>query len=86
MKQSEIVPNLDFIQNGDNVYLTKHYIVKQEINVVRSNFGEAMTFSKDTYYLRTEERDSYFKIVFADRKNFDGQRLSVSTYIRKYVD
>ena len=86
MKKNEIVPNLDFLCDGDNVYLTKHYIVKQEIEVIRSDLGEAMSFSQDTYYLRTEERDSYFKIVFADRKNIDGKRLSVSTYIRKYID
>ncbi len=86
MKKSEVVPNLDFITAGDNVYLTKHFIVKQEINVVRGDLGEAMTFSQDTYYLRTKERDSYYKIVFADRKKIDGQRLSVSTYVRKYID
>ncbi len=86
MKNNEMFPAMDFVDGADNVYRTDNYIVKQEVNVVGNDCGEALTFSQDTYYLRTEERDSYYRILFAERKDLEGRRVSVSTYIRKYVD
>ena len=76
----------DFMINANNVYRTKHYIVKQQVTIVTSNNNEAYLISNDTYYLRTARRDFEYSCIFSKRYNLDGKRLPSSTYTRKYVD
>ena len=50
--------NVDFLENADNVYRTKRYIVKQEIDLEVDSLYDNMMVSHDTYYLRTAARDA----------------------------
>lgn len=78
------IPN--FLQGADNVYRTKHYIVKQRIGVKTDLKENNVMFSHDTYYLRTKERDILYLCIFKDRKNKDGKRLPTTMFARTYVD
>lgn len=84
MKKNSYTP--DFMENANNVYRTKHYIVKQQVTIVVSNNNETYLISNDTYYIRTARRDFEYNCIFNKRHNIDGKRLPSSTYTRKYVD
>ncbi len=79
---------IDFIENADNVYRTKHFIVKQKVNICKSAvIGDAMMMSIDTYYARTPSRDFEYDIIFKTRgKQIEGKRIIASIYTRKYVE
>ena len=76
----------DFMENADNVYRTREYIVRQIIGV---NFDSEMDngiFSQDTFFARTPARDRQYESIFAKRFDLDGRRMKSSMYSRKYVD
>ena len=79
---------IDFVNNADNVYRTREYIVKQQISTsVNKNSLITHLISEDTYYLRTPKRDVEYNIIFKVRgKNIDGKRIRSTMYTRKYVD
>ena len=75
-----------FMENADNVYRTRDYIVRQIIGV---NFDAEMDngiFSQDTFFARTPVRDKQFEATFAKRFNLDGRRMKSSMYSRQYID
>jgi len=79
---------IDFVNNADNVYRTREYIVKQQISTsVNKNSLITHLISEDTYYLRTPKRNVEYNIIFKVRgKNIDGKRIRSTMYTRKYVD
>ena len=79
---------IDFVNNADNVYRTREYIVKQQISTsVNKNSLITHLISEDTYYLRIPKRDVEYNIIFKVRgKNIDGKRIRSTMYTRKYVD
>ena len=79
---------IDVVNNADNVYRTREYIVKQQISTsVNKNSLITHLISEDTYYLRTPKRDVEYNIIFKVRgKNIDGKRIRSTMYTRKYVD
>lgn len=79
---------IDFVNNADNVYRTREYIVKQQISTsVNKKSLITHLISEDTYYLRTPKRDVEYNIIFKVRgKNIDGKRIRSTMYTRKYVD
>jgi hypothetical protein len=80
--------SIDFIQNADNVYRTKDFIVSQKIYTV---FSEDTMInhlvSTDTYYVRTARRDTEYNVIFGVRgKQINGKRIASAMFTRKYVD
>ena len=74
-----------FCRDADNVYRTDNYIVKQVLNVCKnSNTGNTL-ISTDTYYLRTQSRDTLYELWFAERDNVDGKRIPATMQTRKYI-
>lgn len=69
-----------------NVYRTRHYIVFQEIGLCDDEEMGTFLFSVDGYCWRTKQRDADYERRFRKRKDVDGQRIPVGTYIREYVD
>lgn len=77
----------EFLHDADNVYRTKHYIVKQKIKICADQSKQAQILTEDTYYLRTFDRDLVYKQVFRTRGNkLNGVRLKSSLYTRTYID
>ena len=83
----KFVEDVDFMDGALNVYRTKNYIVRQEISIENIE-GKTITFSKDTFFRRTEERDLYYNYIFCFRTydNQDGTRVPVMSTSRRYVD
>ena len=77
--------NVDFLKSADNVYRTKNFIVKQEIDFVCDEFRDNVLLSRDTFYLRTPARDAQYEREFKYKANPDGKRILVSMCSRKYV-
>lgn len=76
----------DFMENADNVYRTRDYIVRQIIGV---NFDAEMDnniFSQDTFFVRTPARDRQYEAIFVKRFNIDGRRLPCNMSSRRYVE
>lgn len=75
-----------FCQCADNVYRTKHYIVKQQL-IIRVGRGEENAIiSTDTYYLRNCKRDKLYELWFSERERVDGKRIMTALHTRRYVD
>lgn len=70
----------------ENVYLTRDYIVKQELYLIANAEQNNAVLIVDTYYRRTLLRDSKYQLLYKDRKHIDGKRLPSNTYIRTYID
>ena len=77
--------NTDFLENADNVYRTRCFIVKQEMEVAKSEVYNNVVISHDTFYLRTYERDVQYEKAFSKKGNINGKRLPSSTTTRKYI-
>lgn len=75
-----------FVIGADNVYRTKHYIVKQSIKKIEHLTEDNMLVSHDTFYLRTSHRDMLYNMYYADKKNKNGKRFPCTTYTRRYVN
>lgn len=75
----------DFLKGADNVYRTKHYIVKQQLRF----FGDQVeneVVSYDTYYICTERRKALYLLFLAGRADPCGRRLPTTIYKRRYID
>lgn len=75
----------DFLVNANNVYRTRHYIIKQTISVSTDNYGNTNIYSDDVYYLRNKNLDKRFNECFADRILLNGKRLHTTTHTKRYV-
>ena len=75
----------EFLKNADNIYRTKCFIVKQEIEVAESEVYDNVVISHDTFYLRTPARDKQFEKAFSKKINKNGKRLPSTTTTRKYI-
>ena len=76
----------EILRRADNVYRTKHFIVKQTLAIQENDGEDNLLISYDTYYRRTTKRDLAYNMAFIDKNNRDGRRLSSSTYVRIYVE
>ena len=76
----------EFLQYADNVYRTKHFIVKQVLAIHESDEENNQVISVDTYYRRTLKRDYEYHMAFQDKANIDGKRLPSTMYNRTYID
>lgn len=76
----------DFLDNNNNIYRTRKYIVKQCMEIRFDSEENNTVCSYDTFYRRTKQRDKEYENFFKDRKNINGKRLSTSMYARTYVD
>ena len=75
----------DFLKGADNVYRTKHYIVKQQLRF----FGDQVeneVVSYDTYYACTERRKTLYLLFFFFFADPCGRRLPTTIYKRRYID
>ena len=75
-----------FCAGADNVYRTKHYIVKQKISVSVGKGEENVMISTDTYYLRNGQRDEQYELWFSERERIDGKRIVTALHTRRYID
>ena len=75
----------DFLKGADNVYRTKHYIVKQQLRFF-GNQVENEVVSYDTYYACTKRRETLYLLFFAKRADLHGRRLPATIYKRRYLD
>lgn len=76
----------DFIKDADNIYRTKHYIVKQFLVLDTDLELGSTIISEDTFYKRTKKRDKEYECIFAERKFIDGKRITATMSKRKYID
>lgn len=74
----------EFIQNATNVYRTKNYIVRQDMGIQYGCAESTEVFSRDTFYVRTPERDRAYELLFFRRRQIDGKRLPTTMYARTY--
>ena len=77
---------LHFLRNADNVYRTKHFIVKQVIEVQEHSVEGNSIVSFDTYYRRTPKRDLAYNLIFKAKTNLEGKRLPSTLYTRTYIE
>lgn len=75
-----------FCVGADNVYRTKHYIVKQKISISVGRGEENSMISTDTYYLRNDQRDKLYELWFNERDRINGKRIMTALHTRRYVD
>ncbi len=76
----------DFLQDADNVYRTKHFIVKQVMEIHENSVENNSVISYDTYYRRSLKRDLAYNMAYQDKANLDGKRLPSTIYTRTYVE
>ena len=74
----------EFIRNATNVYRTKNYIVRQVMGIRYGCEETPEVFSRDTFYVRTPERDRAYELLFCRRRQVDGKRLLTTMYARTY--
>lgn len=82
----KIIEIPDFVENADNLYRTKHYIVKQVLELDNEDLEGTQIISLDTFYKRTPLRDRQFDVIFLDAHHKNGKRLPCTMCSRKYVD
>ncbi len=76
----------DFLQDADNVYRTKHFIVKQVMKIHENSVENNSVISYDTYYCRTIKRDLAYNMAYQDKANLDGNRLPSTVYTKTYIE
>ena len=77
--------NVIFLEDADNVYRTKRFIVTQVIDLEVNAFHDNILVSHDTYYLRTALRDAQYENAFKGKYNLDGKRVPTGMSTRRYV-
>ncbi len=77
---------LELFRGADNVYRTKHYIVKQVLVLQENPVENNCVISYDTYYRRSVQRDLSYTVTYQDKANIDGKRLPSTLYTRTYVE
>ena len=76
----------EFLLDADNVYRTKHFIVKQVIEIIENDSEDNGIISHDTYYHRTTARDLAYNMAFKDKFKINGKRLPSTQYTRRYIE
>lgn len=79
-----IIPT--FLEDADNVYRTKNYIVKQVMEIQENTVEDNLVISYDTYYRRTPARDLSYNLLYMNKAHPDGKRLPSTLYTRTYID
>ena len=82
----KIIEKPDFVENADNLYRTKLFIVKQVLTIDIEKLERTHIISVDTFYKRTRKRDKQFDAIFAETRYKNGKRLPCTMSTRKYVD
>lgn len=73
------------MQENDNVYRTKGFVVSQSITLTVDAYGLPILHSTDTYVARTPELDRSFETKFAFRgERINGTRIPTATHSRRY--
>lgn len=81
-----ILDEIDFLDNANNIYETKNYIVRQEISVEIIN-GITVIYSRDTFYSRTSKRKAQLEFLQSIRPTLvNGKRVPATMTSRTYVD
>lgn len=75
----------DFVKDATNVYRTKNYIVKQQLIIKDCGICGMQTFTSDTFYVRTPEREEIFNKLFKGCVFPEGKRLPATAYVRTYI-
>lgn len=78
--------SMEFLDDADNVYRTKEFIVRQCVTFCVDDEGNNLLLSEDTYFARTPARDADYEFAFKLRKRLDGKRIRSASYTRQYVD
>lgn len=76
----------DFLKDADNVYRTEKYIVKQQLGIKREKELDNVSYSHDTFYLRTAYRNVQYEEHFKDKVNLEGKRIRASMSVRLYIE
>ena len=74
-----------FLKDATNVYRTKHFIVKQVIQIKYDKREDNIVCSYDTFYARTKDRDEVYEALFCNRKKINGRRIATTMYARTYI-
>lgn len=81
-----ILDEMDFIDNANNIYETKIYLVKQEISVEIIN-GVTVVYSRDTFYAKTSLRMSQLEFLKSIRPTLvESKRVCANMTTRTYVN
>ena len=81
----EILDEIDFLDNGNNIYETKNFIVRQEISVEIIN-GITVVYSRDTFYAKTSLRMSQLEFLKTIRPSLvNAKRVPATMTTRTYV-
>ncbi len=75
-----------FLLDGNNVYRTKKYIVRQVIGIEYSKEQNNAIISHDTFIRRTPARDKIYEVMYHRREHLNGKRLPSSMYTRVYFE
>ena len=78
--------HIDFMENADNVYSTKNYIVAQKLKTTTLPDGKKATFGVDVYYKRNPERDTVYAKLFTKNNVVSGGRIYCRAFARIYKD
>ena len=85
--RKQLCMTVPFMQDADNVYRTKNYIVRQQLQYCQDEFGTAVIMSNDTFFRRSLTRDFLYEELFLDKgAALDGKRIHSATYTRMYVE
>lgn len=68
----------------ENIYRTKNYIVVQDIFLETYPNGAKEIISRDTFTLRTIQKDREYEKTFSYRESMNGKRLHCTMCNRKY--
>ena len=81
-----ILDEIDFLDNANNIYETKNFIVRQEISVEILN-GITVIYSRDTFYSRTSLRKAQLDFLKSIRPTLvNCKRVPATMTTRKYID
>lgn len=81
-----ILDEIDFLDNANNIYETKNFIVRQEVSVEILN-GITVVYSRDTFYAKTSKRLAQLDFLKSIRPTLvNGKRVPATMTTRTYVD
>ncbi len=81
-----ILDEIDFLDNANNIYETKNFIVRQEVSIEILN-GITVVYSRDTFYAKTSRRNAQLDFLKSIRPTLvNGKRVPATMTSRTYVD
>jgi len=81
-----ILDEIDFLDNANNIYETKTYLVRQEVSIEIIN-GITVVYSRDTFYAKTSLRMSQLEFLKSIRPSLvNAKRVPATMTTRTYVD